>query len=103
MGERLFVITDAVTETSTGYYKHTFEGDKYTTNGILSGSALKMNKAVKNLVEYVGISLGEALRMCSLYPAQVLKIDHRYGKIVPQYTGQFLVLNKQLKLVEVLT
>ena len=31
MGERLFAITDAVTETHEGYYQHTLEGDKYTS------------------------------------------------------------------------
>ena len=40
MKERLFVITDAVTETDKGYYQHKMAGDKYESGGILSGSAL---------------------------------------------------------------
>lgn len=103
MGERLFAITDAVTETNDGPYQHQLAGDKYECNGVLSGSALSMHKAFKNLVEHVGIEIEEALRMCSLYPAQVLGCDDRYGKIVPQAAGQFLVLNKQLEIVEVIT
>jgi N-acetylglucosamine-6-phosphate deacetylase len=43
MHERLFAITDAVTETNEGFYQHTLDGDKYTANGILSGSALTMH------------------------------------------------------------
>lgn len=74
MGERLFVITDAVTETVSGNYPHHLEGERYVANGILSGSALTMNKAVKNLVQRAGISLPEALRMCSLYPARLLNL-----------------------------
>lgn len=74
MGERLFVITDAVTETSTGNYPHHLEGDKYVANGILSGSALTMNKAVKNLVQQADITMAEAIRMCSLYPARLLNL-----------------------------
>ena len=54
MKERLFIITDAVTETTEGYYPHHLEGSKYVSNNILSGSALTMNKAVQNLVEYHG-------------------------------------------------
>ena len=61
-----------------------------------------MHQAFKNLVLHAGVELGEALRMCSLYPARVLGCDDRYGKIVPQYTGQLLVLNDQLDLVCVL-
>ncbi len=45
MGERLFVITDAVAETSKGYYHHQLIGDKYECNGILSGSALTMHRS----------------------------------------------------------
>jgi len=102
MGERLFVITDAVTETSTGYYKHTFEGDKYTSNGILSGSALKMNKAVKNLVEYAGISLGEALRMCSLYPARAVNISDETGMIKKGYKADLVLLDEDLNMLNII-
>ena len=102
MGERLFAITDAVTETTTGPYQHQLVGDKFECQGVLSGSALSMHQAFKNLVLHAGVELGEALRMCSLYPARVLGCDDRYGKIVPQYTGQLLVLNDQLDLVCVL-
>ena len=103
MKERLYAITDAVTETNEGPYRHQLAGDKYECNGVLSGSALSMHKAFKNLVEHVGIEVEEALRMCSLYPAQVLKCDDKYGKIVPQAAGQFLVLDKQLEIAEVIT
>jgi N-acetylglucosamine-6-phosphate deacetylase len=39
-----------------------------------------MLKAVKNCVEHAGISLDEALRMASTYPAQVMNLPDR-GKI----------------------
>ncbi len=103
MKERLFVITDAVTETNEGYYHHQLVGDKYECNGILSGSALTMHSSFINLVKKVGIEVGEALRMCSLYPAQVIKADHLYGKIAPGYAAQFVVINQQLELVDIIT
>jgi N-acetylglucosamine-6-phosphate deacetylase len=103
MGDRLFVITDAVTETNSGPYRHQLTGDKYECNGVLSGSALSMHKAFQNLVNHAGIDVEEALRMCSLYPAQVLGCDDQYGKIAPQAAGQFIVLNKQLEIVETIT
>jgi N-acetylglucosamine-6-phosphate deacetylase len=102
MGERLFAITDAVTETTSGPYQHQLAGDKYECNGVLSGSALSMHQAFMNLIQHAGIETTEALRMCSTYPAKVLACDDRYGKIVPQAAGQFLVLNKQLGLEEVI-
>jgi N-acetylglucosamine-6-phosphate deacetylase len=100
MKDRLYVITDAVTETFEGVYRHKPDGDKYVSNGILSGSALTMHKAFMNLVKNVGIPVEEAIRMCSLYPAQVMQIETKYGKIAPGYTAQFLVLDQEYDLLK---
>lgn len=89
MGKRLFVITDAVTQTTQGHYQHTLMGDKYESNFILSGSALTMEKAVNNLVNYCGIEIEEAIRMCSLYPAMVLGLDQQFGKIEKGFQAVF--------------
>lgn len=103
MGERLFAITDAVTETTEGAYRHHLVENKYECNGTLSGSAISMYDACYNLVKKVGIDVEEALRMCSLYPARLLKMQHLYGKIAPGFAAQLVVLDKQLKLAEVIT
>jgi N-acetylglucosamine-6-phosphate deacetylase len=89
MDNRLFVITDAVTQTTQGHYQHTLMGDKYESNFILSGSALTMEKAVNNLVNYCGIEIEEAFRMCSLYPAMVLGLDQQLGKIEKGFQAAF--------------
>lgn len=103
MQERLFVITDAVTETTEGPYPHHFSGDRYVSNGILSGSALTMIKAVRNLVKYVGIDLGEALRMVSLYPARVMKLDHQLGKIQKGFDANMVMMDDNLEVQCVLS
>ena len=51
----------------------------------------------------VKISVEEALRMCSLYPAKVLRCDSQYGKIVPGVAAQFIILDNNLELMEVIT
>lgn len=102
MKERLFAITDAVTETQEGFYKHQLAGNKYEASGILSGSALTMLKAMQNLVNHVGIDLSEALRMCSLYPAQVMKLDNRLGKIEKGWEAKLLVLDKKNDMVGII-
>jgi N-acetylglucosamine-6-phosphate deacetylase len=99
MGERLFMITDAVTDTIEGHYPHRLDGDKYVANGILSGSALTMAKGVKNCVDKAGIELDEALRMASLYPAKVLKMDNELGKLEKGYKADFVLLNEKLEVV----
>jgi N-acetylglucosamine-6-phosphate deacetylase len=97
MLERLYIITDAVTETTRGFYPHTYSGEKYVSNGILSGSALTMAKGVKNLVEKAGIDLAEALRMASLYPARLLGMDDALGKIETGFRANFVSLNNNLE------
>ncbi|MDP4132107.1 MAG: N-acetylglucosamine-6-phosphate deacetylase [Bacteroidota bacterium] len=95
MGERLFFITDAVTQIAEGYYEHVFQGDRYTLpDGTLSGSCMTMMSSLKNAVEKVGIPLGEALKMCSVYPASLLK-DPMLGKIAIGGPADFLLINQQ--------
>lgn len=103
MGDRLFAITDAVTDTNEGYYKHQRAGDKYEAAGVLSGSALTMQKALQNLVQECGIDLGEALRMCSLYPARVLRLDSYIGKIEKGFNADLVVLDNTLQLKQLIT
>ncbi|MGZ8551981.1 MAG: N-acetylglucosamine-6-phosphate deacetylase [Chitinophagaceae bacterium] len=100
MKERLYVITDAVTETDKGGYQHHRVGDKYEAGGILSGSALTMAKSVQNLIDHCGIEAGEALRMCSLYPARVVGLEHELGKIEKGYKAKLVLLNEKRDAVQ---
>lgn len=102
MNERLFVITDAVTDTESGHYPHELIGDKYESAGILSGSALTMAKAMQNLVQYAGVSTGEAIRMCSLYPARVMQLDNELGKIEKGYKASLLLLDEEMNIIKLL-
>lgn len=99
MGKRLFFITDAVAETNEGCYPHTLKGDKYESNGILSGSALTMMKAVKNGVDKCDISLDEALRMANLYPAEVLKIDHETGRLEKNMKADLVLISETQEVI----
>ena len=92
LGERLFLISDAVTDSQTGDYRFHFAGDRYTDDaGVLAGSSLTMWQAVQNAVQYAGIPLDEALRMASTYPAQVVGEGDRLGKIAPGYEACMIV------------
>lgn len=93
MGDRLFLITDAVEENKEGPYIYIREKDRFVSaTGVLSGSRLTMLQAVRNCVEQVGIAPEEALRMASLYPARVAGLDHELGRIAPGYRAPMLIL-----------
>jgi N-acetylglucosamine-6-phosphate deacetylase len=99
--QRLFFITDAVAETTSGEYQHLFRGDRYALpNGTLSGSSLTMLQCVKNAVEHVGISLEEALRMAAAYPARLIP-DRKLGKIEAGYQADFVVFDSLMELQRV--
>lgn len=73
MGDRLFLITDAVAPATSGTYHHRLNSDHYVLpDGTLSGSALTMMDAVKNAVRHAGIPLPEAIRMATSYPARLI-------------------------------
>lgn len=99
--EKLFLITDAVTESQVGRYRFFSKGDRFVdADGTLSGSALTMWKAVQNTVQKVGIPLEEALRMASLYPARAMERAEQLGKLEPGYPAKWIVFNAQLDLLQ---
>lgn len=101
--ERMFLITDAVTECSSGPYQHRLLGDKFVMpDGTLSGSSLTMLQAVKNCVNYCDIDLLDALKMSSLYPAKLIGQDNLKGKIQPGYQADLLVLDQKLNIKEII-
>jgi len=92
--ENLFLITDTVTEDLSGDYKFHLAGDRYVDeNGILSGSALNMMQAVKNCVEKAGISLDESLRMASTYPAKVMGLEDKLGKLEKGFLADVVIFD----------
>lgn len=48
--------------------------------GLLAGSTLTMNRAIRSIVS-LGFSLQDAIRMASLTPAKILKIENKKGII----------------------
>lgn len=102
MQQRLFFITDAVAETTSGEYQHLYKGDHYTLpDGTLSGSALTMMQCVKNGVEKVGIPLETALRMASTFPGQLLA-DKKIGLIAKGYQANMVVMDEKLQILQVI-
>lgn len=102
MGERLFLITDAVTSSDKGLYSHIDKGDHFALpDGTLSGSALTLLQAVGNCVAHVGIALDEALRMATRYPARVIGADD-IGTLRAGAKANVLVFGPDFKPVRVM-
>jgi len=101
--ERLFLITDAVTACSTGPYQHIQEGNKYVMpDGTLSGSSLTMLEAVKNCVLHCDISLNDAIKMGTSYPAKLIGIENLTANIAAGEQANLVVLDDALNLKEII-
>jgi len=55
-------------------------------SGALAGSVLTLNRALKNILQWTGVSVSQAVKMASSSPARVLGLDHEVGSI---QTGKY--------------
>lgn len=100
--DRLVLITDAIMAAGLdkpGKYtlgNFTIFVDEISArleNGTLAGSVLTMDRGVRNLVEFGGLDLSEALKCATLNPAKSLKVNN-IGTIKEGNFADFVVLDK---------
>ncbi|WP_105168615.1 N-acetylglucosamine-6-phosphate deacetylase [Pseudoalteromonas sp. T1lg23B] len=101
---KIMLVTDAMPPVGTDDTEFDFfDGRKVirtgtrlnSTTGELAGSVLDMSSAVRNTVNELDVSLGESLRMASLYPAQYLGLKSK-GHLLEGADADFVVLDEQL-------
>ena len=103
--EKVVLITDTIR--ATGLKEGTYdlggqevivtEGQARLKDGTLAGSVLTMDKAVKNMVNKIGIQLPKAIQMASFNPAKSIGIDDKKGSLEPGKDADIVILNKNLE------
>jgi N-acetylglucosamine-6-phosphate deacetylase len=86
---KIFLVTDAMATIGTDMKSFTLNGRLISRengslrleDGTLAGADLDMISAVRFMHEKIGVSLGHALRMASLYPAQAMGVENRHGRL----------------------
>ena len=86
-------IPDGVSELG-GQVVYVKNGEARLEDGTLAGSVLRMNRAVQNMVEKVGVPYTQAVDYATINPAKTLKIDHEAGSIKVGKRADFTVLNR---------
>ena len=100
--QRLFLITDAVTHDVSGPYLFDKKDGKFSNEaGTLSGSALTMEQAIQNCVYQVGMDVEEAIRMATLYPAQVANLEQDLGTVEVGKKACLIHMSDDLKVQQV--
>ena len=69
-------------------------------NGTLGGSALTMIEGIQLLVEQAGLSLDEAVRMATLYPARAIGVDDKLGAIQPGLVANLTLFDKTYQIMD---
>lgn len=98
---RIFLVTDAMSQTGTDLQTLTLNGRTITradgalrlADGTLAGADLDMIDAVEFMHSRIGLPLEEALRMASLYPAEAIGIAEEFGHLRPGGVASFVHLS----------
>jgi len=102
---RMCLVSDAMPTAAGGPDSFTLQGRKVTrrhgkltlSDGTLAGSDLTMADALRYVVQVLGISLSDALRMASASPAAFIGLDDIYGKIDAGYYADLVHLDINLR------
>lgn len=103
---RLFLVTDAIAAlgVSHGSFRigatevRVDEHGPRTPDGVLAGSVLSMDEAVRNLVDFTGCSLAEAVTAASTTPARLLGRDD-VGTLDPGALADVVLLDAARRVV----
>ncbi len=98
-GDRLVLITDSIREAHLPDGPHDRDGQTIVVSGIrlrfpngtIAGSALTMDRAVRNFREHTGLPLYEVVNMASLYPARSVGADTCKGSLERGKDADFLI------------
>jgi N-acetylglucosamine-6-phosphate deacetylase len=101
---RIFLVTDAMATIGTDMTEFTLNGRRITRSngrltlpdGTLAGADLDMISAVRFMHREIGLDLGEALRMASLYPARAIGHAERLGRLAPEAAASLVHLSDDL-------
>ncbi len=71
-------------------------------SGILAGSVLTLNRAVKNIIDWTGVSVSEAVNMASLNPARILGLNQEMGSIEQAKWANLAVFDRNFRVIATL-
>lgn len=105
---KMILVTDAMPTVGAEVKEFVLKGETIravngrcaTADNTLAGSDLDMLGAVRNSVNDLGLSLEEALRMASRYPAEMLGLADELGTLAPGYRASIICIDDDLQLTQ---
>jgi N-acetylglucosamine-6-phosphate deacetylase len=98
---RIALVSDSVKPAGLPDGEHNFGGKVFLIrgrsitleDGVIAGSGIRLNEAVKIMVEEAGSTLTEAIRMASTTPAKILRLTPHKGELTEGSDADITVLN----------
>ncbi|MGC2694412.1 MAG: N-acetylglucosamine-6-phosphate deacetylase [Candidatus Angelobacter sp.] len=104
--DRAILITDAISATGMPDGKYRLgglevevKGNRCDLNGKLAGSVLTLDRAVRNTMSFVPLTLQQAVKLVTLNPVRLLGIDDGRGQIVTGGFADLVVLTPSGEIV----
>ncbi len=104
------LITDAISATGMGDGRYRLGqldvevvGGRCLREGRLAGSVLTLDRAVRNVVQFAGWSLQDAVRLATLNPARVIRMERSKGTLAPGADADIVVLTPAGEVVRTIT
>lgn len=107
--KRICLVTDSILAAGEGegvYHWGDKEievrGNRVTIRGtgVLAGSVLTLNKAIKNMVDWTDVSINQAINMASLNPACILGSEEEFGSIRSGKLANLVVLDREFQVLD---
>jgi N-acetylglucosamine-6-phosphate deacetylase len=70
------------------------------SSGVLAGSVLRLNEGVRNVMDWTGCHVWDAVNMASLNPARNLGLDLRIGSIAEGKIANIAVFDRDFAVIE---
>lgn len=104
--DKIILVTDAMMAAGLNDGEYSLAGQKVLVkdgkatleSGSLAGSTLRMNKAVKNFKEKVGVKLEDAVYIASYSPAKLLGVENKKGSLEVGKDADIIIFDKDLNI-----
>jgi N-acetylglucosamine-6-phosphate deacetylase len=105
---RFMLVTDAMPSVGTSVDSFELQGRRITVSGTvcldedgrLAGSNIDMASCVRNAMSMLELTLPQAVRMASQWPAEFLGLAQEVGTIAPGYRANLVAADERLQVLE---
>lgn len=103
--DKIILVTDAMRASLLGDGEYDLGGQNVTVkdgearlpSGVIAGSILTLNQAVRNFIKNTGISLADAVRLVTLNPARQVKAEQDKGSIEVGKHADLILFNDEIE------